>query len=197
MTEVSRPGPGVQGAPASPAAPEGWLLRHERLVFAGGALLAFLLVWEAAFRFAWVNPVFISSPVQVALAAVKVLSSPEMRADLAVSGTEFLVGYLMAIVVGIPLGLAVGWSKRLYYALSPFIHTFNTIPRITLLPIIIIWFGIGIWSKIIVVFLGAVIPGFPRQDPFSPDFWPWFWAHYQPVLAPGIEAFVRPPREMA
>lgn len=158
MTEASGPGPAVQAAPTSPAAAEGWLRRHERPVFAGGALLAFLLVWEAAFRFAWVNPVFISSPVQVALAAVEVLSTPEMRADLAVSGTEFLVGYLMAIAVGIPLGLAVGWSHRLYYALSPFIHTLNTIPRITLLPIIIIWFGIGIWSKIIVVFLGAVIP---------------------------------------
>ena len=62
------------------------------------------------------------------------------------------------IAVGIPLGLAVGWYRRLYFFLSPLIHTLNVIPRITLLPIIIIWFGIGIWSKVIVVFLGAVIP---------------------------------------
>jgi NitT/TauT family transport system permease protein len=74
------------------------------------------------------------------------------------SAQEFVIGYLMAIGVGVPLGLAAGWSRRLYYLLSPFVHTLNTIPRITLLPIIVIWFGIGIWSKIMVVFLGAVIP---------------------------------------
>ena len=136
----------------------GFLQRHERAVYAGGTLLAFLLLWEAAFRLAWVNPQFISSPSMVALAAVEVLSSAEFRADMLVSATEFLVGYLMAIAVGVPFGLAVGWYRRLYWFFSPFIHTLNTIPRITLLPVIIIWFGIGIWSKIIVVFLGAVIP---------------------------------------
>ena len=132
--------------------------RNERAIIGAASLLGFLLIWEAAFRFAWVNPIFISSPVQVMFAASEVLSSEDFRVDLATSGTEYLIGYLMAIAVGVPLGLAIGWYKRLYFALSPFIHTLNTIPRITLLPIIIIWFGIGIWSKIMVVFLGAVIP---------------------------------------
>ncbi len=138
--------------------PAALFIRNERLFIGAASVLAFLLLWEAAFRFSWVNPIFISAPSQVALAAVQVFSSSEFRADMAISGTEFIVGYLMAIAVGIPLGLAVGWSKRLYFALSPFIHTLNTIPRITLLPLIIIWFGIGIWSKVMVVFLGAVIP---------------------------------------
>lgn len=132
--------------------------RHERLFIAGGTLAGFLMLWELVSRLAWVNPQFIASPTLVARAAVEVLSSAEFRADLAVSATEFVVGYVMAIAVGVPLGLAVGWYRRLYWLCSPFIHTFNTIPRITLLPVIIIWFGIGIWSKIIVVFLGAVIP---------------------------------------
>jgi len=132
--------------------------RNERAIIGTASVLGFLLIWEAAFRFAWVNPIFISSPVQVLRAASEVFSSADFRVDLETSGTEYLVGYLMAIAVGIPLGLAIGWYKRLYFALSPFIHTLNTTPRITLLPIIIIWFGIGIWSKIMVVFLGAVIP---------------------------------------
>ena len=42
--------------------------------------------------------------------------------------------------------------------LSPFVDTLNAVPRVTLLPLIVIWFGIGIWSKVMVVFLGAVIP---------------------------------------
>jgi len=160
MTEKTiSPPPTSSDAPLrGPAGLPSFFERHERLLVGGATLLGFLLVWEAAFRFSWVNPVFISSPLMVLAAASEVFASAEFRGDLAISGTEFLVGYLMAIAVGVPFGLAVGWYRRLYFATSPFIHTLNTIPRITLLPIIIIWFGIGIWSKIIVVFLGAVIP---------------------------------------
>ncbi|MES2977848.1 MAG: ABC transporter permease [Pseudomonadota bacterium] len=130
----------------------------ERAIIGGATLLAFLVLWELASRLEWINPLFISSPTKVLQAAREVFSSAEFRADMGVSATEFVVGYLAAIVVGVPLGLAIGWFKRLYFLLSPFIHILNTIPRITLLPIIIIWFGIGIWSKVMVVFLGAVIP---------------------------------------
>lgn len=142
----------------SPGALARFYQRNERGFIAGTTLLVFLLIWEAAFRFAWVNPLFISSPVKVMQAAVGVFSSDQFRADMGVSASEFAIGYLMAILIGVPFGLAVGWSQRLYYLFSPFIHLLNTVPRITLLPIIIIWFGIGIWSKIIVVFLGAVVP---------------------------------------
>ena len=152
-------------ATANPQPRPGWPARikrlyqsSERAIIGGATLLAFLLLWETASRLEWVNPLFISSPTKVMLAAREVFSSAEFRDDMSVSATEFIVGYLAAIAVGVPLGLAVGWFKRLYFLLSPFIHILNTIPRITLLPIIIIWFGIGIWSKIIVVFLGAVIP---------------------------------------
>lgn len=130
----------------------------ERAIIGGTSVLAFMIVWEAAFRFQWVNPLFISSPIQVILATKTVFSSKEFHIDLYTSSIEFVIGYLMAIAIGVPLGLATGRSRRLYYLMSPFIHTLNTVPRITLLPIIIIWFGIGIWSKILVVFLGALIP---------------------------------------
>ncbi len=131
---------------------------NERAIIGGATLLAFLLLWETTSRLAWVNPLFISSPTNVVRAAIEVFSTAEFRNDMSISAIEFIVGYLAAIAVGVPLGLAVGWFKRLYFVLSPFIHILNTIPRITLLPIIIIWFGIGIWSKVMVVFLGAVIP---------------------------------------
>jgi len=147
--------------PTSPAGP-GRLKRlyqsSERGIIGATTLLAFLLLWETASRLAWVNPLFISSPTKVVLAAQEVFAQAEFRGDMSISATEFVVGYVAAIAVGVPLGLAVGWFKRLYFLLSPFIHILNTIPRITLLPLIIIWFGIGIWSKVAVVFLGAVIP---------------------------------------
>jgi NitT/TauT family transport system permease protein len=105
-----------------------------------------------------IDPMFISSPLRVWRAGATLLASGEIWGDLRVSAVEFLLGYVGAALVAVPLGLAVGWSKRLQYVFGPFIDTLNAVPRVTLLPLLIIWFGIGIWSKVVVVFLGAVIP---------------------------------------
>jgi NitT/TauT family transport system permease protein len=73
-----------------------------------------------------------------------------------VSGQELVLGFLLAIVIGLPLGMAIGWYRRLSLAVDPFVTFFNAIPRVSLTPLFIIWFGIGINSKLAVVFLGAV-----------------------------------------
>src|SRR3989441_4268459 len=101
---------------------------------------------------------FLSSPTLIVSAGYERLPEGTIWRDLRVSGTEFVVGDLMAAGVAIPLGLALGWYRRLYFCLGPFIDVLNAVPRVALLPVIIIWFGIGVWSKIVVVFLGAVIP---------------------------------------
>jgi NitT/TauT family transport system permease protein len=94
----------------------------------------------------------------VALAARDLVSTGELWPDLKVSAIEFIWGYLGAIAVAVPLGLIIGWYRRAQYLVQPFIDVMNAVPRITFLPILILWFGIGLWSKIAVVFLGAVIP---------------------------------------
>jgi ABC-type nitrate/sulfonate/bicarbonate transport system permease component len=142
---------GVRGAKA-------FCLEHEQLVIGTCTVLAFLAIWESIARSGIVNPLFISSPARVAQTGYRLFAEGEIWNDLKVSGIEFIAGYFLAAGVAIPLGLAVGWYKRLYYLLSPFLDTLNAVPRVTLLPVIIIWFGIGIGSKIAVVFLGAVIP---------------------------------------
>jgi len=105
-----------------------------------------------------INPIFLSSPTAVAQTGFRLFAKGEIWNDLRVSGTEFFWGFFFSIVVGIPLGLAAGWYRRFYYAVDPFISALNATPRIALLPLLIIWVGIGIWSKILIVFLGAVIP---------------------------------------
>jgi NitT/TauT family transport system permease protein len=133
-------------------------LDHERLAIGGGTLLAFLLLWEAFGRSGLIDPLFISSPTRVAQAGWQLIHDRDFWNDLSVSGREFILGYGAAVGLAIPLGLAIGLSRRAQYMLSPFVDTLNAVPRVTLLPLIIIWFGIGIWSKVVVVFLGAVIP---------------------------------------
>jgi NitT/TauT family transport system permease protein len=157
MTELQTVNPAHQ-ADASRSAPAGVTAEQERLVIGGGALIGFLLIWEAFARGGLVDPLFISSPTRVGLTGYALMHDREFWNDLAVSASEFGLGYGAAAAMAIPLGLAIGLSRRLQYLLGPIIDTLNAVPRVTLLPLIIIWFGIGIWSKVAVVFLGAVIP---------------------------------------
>ena len=131
---------------------------NERFVIGGGTLACVLIAWEVVARFGIIDPLFISAPSRVAGAAYTLFAEGEIWPDLKVSATEFLLGYALAAAIGIPLGLATGWYRRLNYLLAPFVDTLNAVPRLTLMPLIVIWFGIGIWSKVVVVFLGAVLP---------------------------------------
>ena len=131
---------------------------EERTLIGTAALLAFLLVWELTAALRLIDPLFISSPLRVLAAGREMFSTGEIWKDIEASGSAFLWGYLLSIAVGVPAGLAMGSWRRLNLLLGPVVDTLNAVPRITLLPLIVIWAGIGIWSKIAVVFLGAVIP---------------------------------------
>lgn len=146
------------GAGARPSTLARFYRDHERSIIGGGTLFAVLLIWEGVARSGLVDPLFFSSPIQIVAAGIALFEDGEIWTHLQVSGSEFVLGYGLAAAVGVPLGLATGWYRRLSYLLGPFIDTLNAVPRLTLMPIIVIWFGIGIWSKAIVAFLGAVLP---------------------------------------
>jgi NitT/TauT family transport system permease protein len=134
-----------------------FISEHASRITRVGALVVFLLLWELVYQLGLVNPLFTSSPSRIAAAGYQLFQTGEIWNDLAVSGIEFAIGYLAAIAVGISLGLTAGWYDRLFYVINPFVGTLNAVPRITFMPIIVIWFGIGIGSKIALVFLGAVV----------------------------------------
>lgn len=135
-----------------------WYLNHERLILGLTSVLSFLILWESITRSGSINPLFISSPLLIAKAAYQLFSTGEIYHDLYVSGSEFMIGFALAILFGIPLGLLAGWYRRFFFIIDPFISALYATPRIALLPLIIIWCGIGIWSKVAVVFLGAFFP---------------------------------------
>jgi ABC-type nitrate/sulfonate/bicarbonate transport system permease component len=132
-------------------------LSQEKKILGGAAVAVFLLVWELAGNvYQWVNPMFMSSPSLIFKAGYQMFASGEIYKDLYVSGVEFLGGYFLAVAVAIPFGIMVGWYKRMSYIFDPFINAMNATPRVALLPLVIIWLGIGILSKVGIIFLGAV-----------------------------------------
>jgi len=130
-------------------------LQHERTLLATISFIAFLVLWEVGSRTGFVDSFFFSSPTQVGAAAVAELRNPRFWDDFRVSGVEFVVGYGIAVALAVPLGLAAGWYTKLHYLLDPWLNFMNALPRVALMPLIVLWVGIGIWSKVIVVFLGV------------------------------------------
>jgi NitT/TauT family transport system permease protein len=132
-------------------------LNQEKKILGGVSVALFLIVWELVGNvFQWINPMFMSAPSLIFKAAFEMFRSGEIYHDLYVSGIEFLGGYFLAAAVGIPFGILTGWYKRMSYVFDPFVNAMNATPRVALLPLVIIWLGIGILSKVGIIFLGAV-----------------------------------------
>ncbi|HEY7165861.1 MAG TPA: ABC transporter permease [Candidatus Binatia bacterium] len=132
-------------------------LNHEKAILGGIAGAIFLIIWELAGNiYQWINPMFMSAPSLIAKAGYQLFASGEIYNDLYVSGVEFLGGYLLAVAVAIPFGIMLGWYKRMSYIFDPFVNAMNATPRVALLPLVIIWLGIGMLSKVGIIFLGAV-----------------------------------------
>jgi NitT/TauT family transport system permease protein len=134
----------------------GRLARYEGLFVGTAAVVAFVIVWQlVAFR--RVMPeLFLPGPIDIGNQLVAYVAKGQIWPDMWISGQELMYGFGLSIVVGLPVGILMGWYKRLNQALDPFVTFFYTIPRIALTPLLIIWFGIGINSKIAIVFLGAI-----------------------------------------
>jgi len=134
-------------------------LNNEKAILGTAAVTVFLAAWELVGNtLGLINPMFMSAPSLIWKAAVQLFASGEIWNDLRVSGIEFGWGYLLSVLVGVPFGIATGWYKKMAYIFDPFVNAMNATPRVALLPLVIIWLGIGILSKVGIIFLGAVFP---------------------------------------
>jgi NitT/TauT family transport system permease protein len=153
---------------------------QEGFIIGAISVLAFLTFWEWVGTSGVINPMFTSSPSRIIRAADRLFFDGGLGAVLAaatagnmagawtaiakgsiwkdmwVSGQELFWGYLWAVLFGIPFGLSLGWFKRLNYIFEPFVSALYATPSVALLPLYIIWFGIGMNSKIAVVFMSGI-----------------------------------------
>ncbi|TMA12572.1 MAG: ABC transporter permease [Deltaproteobacteria bacterium] len=126
-----------------------------------GFIALLILIWESTPL--WLTlprgmALFFTTPSKIAGAFYRLLINGEIEKHSYVSAVAFLVGLGLSILVGLPLGLVMGRSRTLDALLDPYVTALNATPRIVWLPLLILWFGIGIWSKIVIVFAGAVFP---------------------------------------
>ena len=139
--------------------PKPWK-RYEATIIGTVAVAIFMVVWQGVASSGIMPRLFLPSPTDTADAFVKLFTDPRNNiwADLETSGFEFSVGFVSASVFGIALGIGMGWYTRFQYALDPFVNFLYATPRIVLIPLFIIWFGIDWQSKVAVIFLGALFP---------------------------------------
>jgi NitT/TauT family transport system permease protein len=117
------------------------------------ALLLFLLAWEGASRSGWLNPLVVPPPTQVAQALYALFQGGQIWGHFGATLLEALGGLVLGIAIGGLLGVAAALWPPLAEILQPAMTLLNAVPRVILAPLFVIWFGIGMASKITLGFL--------------------------------------------
>jgi NitT/TauT family transport system permease protein len=135
--------------------------RSEAMALGVGSILILLGVWELFPHFFTISAgtkLFFTTPGQIAGTLWEMFATGSIWHPLGVSASGFAVGLGFAIVVALPLGVLLGRSQVLNAMFDPFITAFNATPRLVFLPLVVLWLGLGLWSKVVIVFIGALFP---------------------------------------
>jgi ABC-type nitrate/sulfonate/bicarbonate transport system permease component len=132
--------------------------KHESIILGNGVLLILLIIWQALWSAGRISPLFMSGPSAIAKRFWEDLLHGHLLQDFAYSGKNFVIGFVLAAIAGIVLGVIIGWYKKIEMITAPFTNALYATPRVAMVPLIIIWFGIGMWSKVFIVFISAFFP---------------------------------------
>lgn len=127
------------------------------------AVMAFLLLWYCAVTFQWVNPKYVATPGEVLQTFIRKFydTTPDgatMPMHFVTSLKVVLTGFLCAVIIGVPLGLLVGYYHIADNLISPIFEIIRPIPPLAWTPIAIIWMGLGDASKVFLIFLASFVP---------------------------------------
>lgn len=128
----------------------------------GFTVLVLILIWEVVTYFEWIAPLYLPSPQAVLIKLWEVSTTGYMDASLGqhllASFTRIGLALLAAVLVAVPAGLAIGLSRIARAVLDPLIEFYRPVPPLAYLPLIVIWFGIGEFSKVLLIFLAVFAP---------------------------------------
>jgi NitT/TauT family transport system permease protein len=155
--DTPRP-PAGRARPVPPSGLRRFMIERRSTMIATASIIAGLLLWEIAARWIIHDKLFLVAPSAVIARTIDLLKTGELQQHIATSSLEFFVGFGLAAAVGIFGGLMIGTSKLTRSITSPWISALYSTPTVALSPLLILWFGIGPWSKIVVVFIVSVFP---------------------------------------
>ena len=122
-----------------------------------GGLTSFIALWEIGARAGWLDPLFASSPALIVEKLVQMIMDGSIWPHVIASAQIAGLGFGLSVLVGVPMGLIMGRSETVRATLEPFTIALNASPQVAFLPLLIIWLGIGLTSKVALVFLGSFI----------------------------------------
>src|SRR5712671_4118991 len=111
--------------------------RHDGLILGAISVLLVLGIWEIIWDLGWISPLFFSGPSAVAKQFRETLLRGTLLSDMAYSGKNFVIGFLIASIAGVVLGIVFGWYRWLRLLSNPFVNAFYSMPRTAMLPLII------------------------------------------------------------
>ena len=126
------------------------------LLLATSALLLPLLIWSLLSYGGYVTPIFLPTPTAVLQAGIHMFTEDNLVADILASCTRVAGGFLVAAVIGIPVGIAMGTFRSMDSLFSPIVGTVRYMPVAAFIPLIIVWIGLGEDAKIVMIALGIV-----------------------------------------
>lgn len=132
-------------------------LRDLRIISAI-SVVSGLVIWQLVGQFVVGNNLFLATPISSVNAVIQMASKGSLWTNIRVSGEEFLIGFVIACIAGIVIGLAMSSNKAVAAVLQPWISGFYATPIVALAPLLILWFGVGILSKIAVVISLVIFP---------------------------------------
>jgi ABC-type nitrate/sulfonate/bicarbonate transport system permease component len=127
------------------------------------SISVFFIGWELIVRTGIVPSTMLGSPSQVVTLFIDKLTNPNpdgavMGAHAWTSMKEALIAYILALVMGVPLGLLMGWFTVVRGIARPIFELIRPIPPIAWIPLCIFWFGIGIWGKVFIIWIAGIVP---------------------------------------
>lgn len=149
--------PGDERAVPAP----GWWRRIEPTALGLGGIAAPLVLWEVLPHVVAMREgtkLFFAPPSAVAATLWRMFADGTVWGPLGLSATGFALGLGLAILAGVPFGVLLGRSETMNALFDPFVTAFNATPRLVFLPILVVWLGLGLPSKVVIVFAGAVFP---------------------------------------
>jgi taurine transport system permease protein len=136
-------------------------LRHRQSLISFSSVALFALLWQLSGSLGWVDPLLLPPPDEVLRTARELLATGYRQTALwehfLISSARALSAFAVAIAVGIPLGLSMGMAPVLNAMLDPFVQFLRPLPKIALIPLVIVWFGIGETSKFFLIFISSFL----------------------------------------